>query len=66
MYSHRRTLDPSPWIKPYHSDGCKGIDGSRWCRCSLHWRESAGGPTLPTFAVQQVVGYLGYTGRAAD
>ena len=24
------------------------------------------GPTLPTFAVQQVVGYLGYSGRAAD
>jgi len=24
------------------------------------------GPTLSTFAVQQVVGYLGHTGRAAD
>ena len=24
---------------------------------------SGNGPTLPTFAVQQVVGYLGYTGR---
>jgi len=28
--------------------------------------ESGSGPTLPIFAVQQVVGYLGYTGRAAD
>jgi hypothetical protein len=27
---------------------------------------TAYGPTLPTFALQQVVGYLGYTGRAAD
>ena len=26
---------------------------------------SLNGPTPPTFAVQQVVGYLGYTGRAA-
>jgi len=24
------------------------------------------GPTLPTWAVQQVVGYLGYTGRTAN
>jgi len=24
------------------------------------------GPVLPTWAVQQVVGYLRYTGRAAD
>ncbi len=27
---------------------------------------SALGPILPTWAVQQVVGYLGYTGRGAN
>jgi hypothetical protein len=27
---------------------------------------SGAGPTLPTLAVQQVVGYLGYTGRNAN
>ena len=28
--------------------------------------ESGNGPTLTTWALQQVVSYLGYTGRAAD
>src|SRR5260370_684233 len=29
-------------------------------------RQSALGPTLPTFALQQIVGYLRYTGRDAN
>ncbi len=29
-------------------------------------RQSALGPTLPTWALQQVVGYLRYTGRDAN
>ena len=51
------------------------VDGCHWFATGLGNRikgpfvalhMSLPGPTLPTFAVQQVVGYLGYTGRAAD
>jgi hypothetical protein len=34
--------------------------------CKLFLPESGCGPTLPTCALQQVVGYLRYTGRDAN
>jgi hypothetical protein len=39
----------------------KAVHLVKTCRCN-----SAYGPTLPTWAVQQVVGYLRYTGRDAN
>jgi len=39
-------------------------DQIRACHAAVHM--SPYGPTLPTWALQQVVGYLGYTGHQID
>ena len=54
------------WLTPSNglSGACTGNSTS--CSDTSGGGNVAPGPTPPTFAVQQVVGYLGYTGRAAD
>src|SRR5215471_7212327 len=64
--SHRGTISALPQIPACRKTTSypAALQSSSLAAVALH--ESASGPTLRTWAVQQVVSYLGYTGRAAN